>query len=791
MEITSQLEPRRRRSDWFATGTRSDVRTGLRGLAVAIVALAVVEVAIRHWVPARSGAAAADSPGWLHSAAMGAPAILLFVRAAHGSGRAAASRLAWFALAIGVLIRAGATLLEHHVDGAEVIGVSDLAMMSSYVALAIGVAMLTQRHGHEGLRSVRLDGLITVLSLGAAGSALWFDAILEVSGDPLVVLVALAYPLFDVALLVLVLSGLAPHRYRPTVSLSLLSLGVVGLTVADSVHLQNVAVGALGSELWLQDAWLIGSVLFGIASWAPTEPLAVRPDEANAGISAVPIVFALLAIAVLGMGIDHDVNVFASLLALAAVSLVILRTALTVHELRHTNEISILARTDELTSLTNRRGFLEGLDRLLDVSPGRLAVMVLDLDGFKDVNDSLGHHAGDTLLQLVADRFRACVGTASLLARLGGDEFGVVSVVNDQSMALALAGALRNTLDEPFVVEGVTVRVGASFGVALYPSHGKTRSAVLRCADVAMYDAKRSQAGIAVYRPAIDFNTRDHLQLLTDFRRAIDEQHLTLHYQPKVNLHDGLIIGSEALVRWQHPTRGLLFPDVFVPVAERAGMIPALTRTVLAQAISYHAERFPDLSVSVNISHRDLVDDGLPVYIGDLLDIYRFSAAQLTLEITETALANDPFRAARAITNLRSAGIKISIDDFGVGYSSMARLLELPVDEVKIDKSFVIAMQQDRRAVAIIKSTVELAKALDLHVVAEGIENLEVFKEIARAGVHVAQGYFVSRALTGDDFANFLGSCLPGGATAADTLQMSAANYAPETKPYLPQGRVG
>lgn len=785
--MTTASEPRRRASDWFAPGSSRDARLWLRMLAVVVVLATVAEAVARHLDLLHPAAGSLAWCCWTHAAILAAPALLIAVRAVHDRPH----RSAWALLAAGLTIRAATPLLVSYADGTAPIEPADVAGVGAYVLLTVGVALLTQRDDHAHLRSLRLDGLITALSLGAVASAFWFDDLLAASGDTAGVLVDLAYPLIDLVLVVLIVAGLAPHRYRPTMSMTLLSLGVVAYTVADVVHLRDMALGTPGTGEWLVDAWMLGGLLIGVAAWAPTAYAPVRPEEVNAGIGGVPVVFATLSLGVLGLGVARDVNLVASLLALGGISVVILRTALTVHELRRANEISALARTDDLTSLTNRRGFLEGLDRLLDAAPGRVAVMVLDLNGFKDVNDSLGHHAGDDLLRLAAERFRSCVGASGLLARLGGDEFGVVAVVHDEAMATALAQALCATLDDPFVVEGTTVRVGASLGVALHPTHGKTRSAVLRCADVAMYQAKRTQSGIAVYRPTIDFTTRDQLQLLTDFRDAIAEQRLTLHYQPKVGLHDGLIAGSEALVRWEHPHRGLLFPDVFVPIAERAGLVPALTRAVLAQAISYHAEHFPDLHVSVNISHRDLVDDSLSVYIGDLLEIYRFPPEHLTLEITETALAADPFRAGRAIANLRSAGIRISIDDFGVGYSSMARLLELRVDEVKIDKSFVIAMQGDPRAVAIIKSTVELARALELGVVAEGIENIEVFKEIARCGVNVAQGYFISRALTGEDYQRFLASLATGDARSPDPTGEIATVELNQTSPtpFLPSQR--
>jgi diguanylate cyclase len=749
-------ERRQRRTDWFSAGCSATEQRRVALVALAVALAVAADLVIRH-VPVgptwhRDGRVA----DWIHVGALLAPASLLGLRAWHSQHR----RGPWLVMTLGVVGNASAeaTLL---VSGFESFPApNDYVKIGSYVLLATAVALLTKQRGHD-LRSVRLDGAIIGLSVGAAVTALWFDPLVAISGDDLAVGITLAYPLLDAVLLVLIVAGLAPLRYRPSTSTLILSLGVAVFATVDIVHLHRVAENGVATPASMPEIWSLGVLLFGLAAWAPMESRHSGIDALQGGLSGIPVTFALVSLAVLAAGVDRHVNVVASLLALAAVSLVVARTALTVRELRRANESFRLARTDELTSLTNRRGFLEGLDRLIDASPRPLAVLVADLDGFKDVNDSLGHHAGDVLLCLVAERFRTCLGTTSLLARLGGDEFGVVAVVDHAGAGMTIAHQLCATLDDPFVVEGVTVRIGASFGVAVHPAHGASRSAVLRCADVAMYDAKHTQTRVAIYRAALDFNTRDNLQLLDDLRDAIERHALCLHYQPKVDLRTGMITGSEALVRWRHPTRGLLFPDAFIPLAERANLILGLTRTVLAQAISYHAQHFSQLDVSVNISHRDLVDDGLAGYIADLLSVHRFPPAQLTLEITETALAHDPDRAAHSIAQLRAAGIRVSIDDFGVGYSSMARLLELQVDEVKIDKSFVLATLQDDRAISIIRATAELAAALDLHVVAEGIESGQMLGQLARAGVHAGQGFFISRALPADEFAAFLDQCNP------------------------------
>jgi diguanylate cyclase (GGDEF)-like protein len=780
-------ERRQRRTDWFTPGTTVADQRRVRWIAAAVAMIVAADLVVRRlpfgaaWQHDRAIA------GWVHVAALIAPASLLALRAHHDAKR----RIAWIVLALGVIGNAIAQAMVVQFGPETFPAASDVVKIAAYVLLAAGVALLTKPLGHD-LRSVRLDGAIIGLSVGAAATALWFDPLVRVSGDATAVGITLSYPLLDAVLLVLIVAGLAPVRYRPTTSTIILSVGVALFATVDIVHLHQVATVGAGTAARLPEIWSLGVLLFGLAAWAPMDLHRPEIEGAHAGLSGIPVIFAFVSLGVLAAGIDRQVNVVASLLALAAVSLVVARTALTVRELRRANDSFRLARTDELTSLTNRRGFLEGLDRLIEASPRPLAVLVADLNGFKDVNDSLGHHAGDALLCFVAERLRSCLGTTSLLARLGGDEFGVVAVVDHPGAGLAIAHTLRAALDDPFVVEGVTVRIGASFGVAVHPTHGATRSAILRCADVAMYDAKHTQTDVAMYRATLDFNTRDNLQLLDDLRDAIERHALCLHYQPKVDLRSGMITGSEALVRWRHPTRGLLFPDSFVPLAERANLILGLTRAVLAQAISYHAQHFSQLNVSVNISHRDLVDDNLAGYIGELLAVHRFPARQLTLEITETALAHDLDRAAHSIAQLRLAGIRVSIDDFGVGYSSMARLLELQVDEVKIDKSFVLATLQDDRAISIIRATAQLAAALDLHVVAEGIESGQMLGQLSRAGVHAGQGFFISRALPAEEFAAFLDQCNP------DRAELNPSPIRPESgsdeqfaafEPHLPGQR--
>lgn len=417
------------------------------------------------------------------------------------------------------------------------------------------------------------------------------------------------------------------------------------------------------------------------------------------------------------------------------------------------------ARTDVLTGLANRRHFLERIQSELFTSRDRTAGMILiDLDGFKDVNDALGHAMGDELLCIVARRFENRAGSRVVLARLGV-EFACAAHVVDEEGLVALAGQLAGALSEPCTLDGVAVRVGASIGVALSDDDGLSAGELLRNADVAMYEAKRSRSGIAVYRADSDPNSRDHLELLSDLRDALETGALSLHYQPTLEMRTGQIRGVEALARWEHPVHGLLYPDRFIPMAERAGLMPLVTRTVLDLAIAEAARLDRSgrtLDMSVNISQYDLVDAELPEYIERVLARHHFPHARLTLEIIESALGSDPVRAERCVRELRARGLRIAIDDFGVDYSSMSRLLGLAIDELKIDRSFVFELCSDPRAQAIVRSAIELARALGLTVVAEGIEREDVLDALQGIGADIGQGYFIARPLRSEQLDAFL-----------------------------------
>jgi len=407
---------------------------------------------------------------------------------------------------------------------------------------------------------------------------------------------------------------------------------------------------------------------------------------------------------------------------------------------------------DALTGLPNRTLLAERFARALqdDAQAGTsTCLLLIDLDRFKDVNDTFGHHYGDALLQQVGPRLSAALRAGDTVARLGGDEFAVllqdVASVPD---ALVVAHTLRGVLDRPFQVEGIELDVEASIGVVRSGEHGDDPTVLLQRADIAMYVAKSEQAGVMVYDPAVDGHSPAKLALLGDLRRALERRELVLHFQPKISTKTGDVVSAEALVRWQHPERGLLYPDAFIPLAEHTGLIGALTGYVLDEALVQARAWFvagKALPVSVNLSARNLLDEDLPEQVADLLAVHSVPAELLELEVTESALMTDPVRARRLLQRLADLGVRISIDDFGAGYTSLGQLKSLPVHELKIDKSFVMTMTTDRSNNLIVQSVVDLGHKLGLSIVAEGVEDEEALVALRGFGCDIVQGYHLSR----------------------------------------------
>jgi diguanylate cyclase (GGDEF)-like protein len=417
---------------------------------------------------------------------------------------------------------------------------------------------------------------------------------------------------------------------------------------------------------------------------------------------------------------------------------------------------------DALTGLPNRTLLHDRLQQAIlnaHRSSGSVSLLLMDMDRFKEINDTFGHHHGDLLLQQFGSRLHGALRQSDTIARLGGDEFAVLLPETEQQGAIEVAEKILRTLSPTFTVQGYDRGVGASIGISSYPQHGTDASTLLQRADVAMYHAKRTDSGFAVYTTEHDDYSPDRLALISALRQAIDQDQLYLHYQPKMNLKTQRVDGVEALVRWQHPERGMILPAEFIPLAEHTGLIRPLTRWVLSRAL-YQSREWRtaglDLSVAVNLSARSLHDPDLVATVVELLDTWDVPADRLEIELTESSLMADPVRGAEILARLHDMGVRIAIDDFGTGYSSLAYLRRLPVDEIKIDRSFVQNMAANDDDAFIIRSVSDLGHSLGLEVVAEGVEDQRSLQLLAVMGCELAQGYHLSCALAPHELESWL-----------------------------------
>ena len=421
-------------------------------------------------------------------------------------------------------------------------------------------------------------------------------------------------------------------------------------------------------------------------------------------------------------------------------------------------EINQLAYFDKLTELPNRNHFVSQLNKVIAEHQQQgltLAVLQLDLDRFKEVNDTLGHAFGDKLLKVVAKRLQTFVYPHAFIAHFAADEFGLILPDIDVHQLDSVIGQFEKLFTLPFSVDDVALDVDASFGVSIYPEHGDTSGKLLQCTDIAMHACKGKHVHHVVYYQQLNKHSLLRLSLMSELRSAINDDQLELFYQPKLDLKQQKIVSVECLVRWHHPEHGFIQPDDFIPLAEQSGHIRALTEWAIDTALKQKKlwlKQDIDVQMAVNISAVDLIDLKLPAYVAQLMTHYALQPNALKLEVTESAVMAEPEQALRALCMLNQMGIKLSIDDFGTGFSSMAQLKKMPLDELKIDKSFVLDLNHDEDDEVIVKSTIELAHNLSLSVVAEGVEDLATLNKLAAFGCGIAQGYFISKPMTVQSF---------------------------------------
>ena len=415
-----------------------------------------------------------------------------------------------------------------------------------------------------------------------------------------------------------------------------------------------------------------------------------------------------------------------------------------------------LTTHDALTNLPNRSYFFQDVHKAISTAKSQqqsLAVMMIDLNQFKIINDTLGHQTGDMLLKKIARRLQLAIKSIDTVGRMGGDEFLVLLRDVDESVALHIAERMREAVSAPIEVDDRNFEVSMSIGVALFPDHGLNPDILIQRADVAMYTAKTLTGGVAVYESSQDENTLGRLNLLADISQALIANEFQCYYQPRVNLETQAIEGVEALIRWFHPKQGLLLPDKFIPLLEDTGNITAITHWVLEQAISQLAlwqKTYPLLTLSINISTKDLQDSRLVSLLAELVLQYKIAVPAIILEITESALMSYTHHSQDTLTSLEHLGVQLAIDDYGTGYSSLSYLKEMPITELKIDKSFIMNMNHNEDDAVIVRSTIDLGQNLGLHVIAEGVENEETRQALLQLNCKSAQGFYFSKPVNSD-----------------------------------------
>jgi diguanylate cyclase (GGDEF)-like protein len=538
---------------------------------------------------------------------------------------------------------------------------------------------------------------------------------------------------------------LALSRWRPGWALVLAVAGLAAL--ADGATLAPIAALALAG-----------------AAWRREPPAGPGPEFSLVVLSAI-LISATVALTLLAIGQFADVSDVAVALATVTVLAGMARAGLTVVErLRESDRRAV---TDDLTGLGNRRHLVDRLYAAIESAANAeavLALLLIDLDGFKELNDTLGHHAGDEVLRQIGPRLAHILRADDTLARLGGDEFAVVLAPGDEATASAAGLRLRAALERPFEVGGIRLHIDASVGIALFPEHARDALGLLQRADVAMYEAKRMRTGHEVYLQSRDRHSRQRLRLVGELHGALETGQLSLHYQPKADLRTGAVSGVEALVRWQHPERGLLGPSHFLPLVEQSGLTRALTSFVIDRALAEIGKLRDgghELKVAVNLGPADLLDLGLPSEVERLLQRRRFASEHLQLEVSEDVVMADVERTIDVLRGLRAIGVLTALDDFGAGHAALGHLKQLDVDTLKIDCSFVMRVSQDAHDAAIVRSLVELGRRLGLRVVAEGVETREAWELLARWGCDEAQGHLLGRPMPAGELAIWLQKAAP------------------------------
>jgi diguanylate cyclase len=734
------------------------IRIALAALAIGVIAFTVTSVFYPH---AAHGAFFAKS---LYSALNLLAAALIAVRAY----RVGADRLAWILIAAGMALSAvGDVVYAIWVPEGRSPSAADPEYLAFYPFVYVGLLLLMRSRLRQVPIPIRLDSLVCGLAVAALAVALRAGPMHAAAvRTPATVLVGLVYPWGDLVLLVLAAGMLPILGWRNGFRWGLLAVGFIGFAVADTVYLFQTAETSYRVGTPLDALWPASSLLVVTASWAPWSSAAPLPKR-GLGSYTVPVACTVVALGVAIVG--HDSRLATALAALSLIA-VTARFSVAFRDVSLLAESHKRAMTDELTGLPNRRSLATALTELSSPAPSgpspaigmssRRALLLLHLCEFQEINDAVARHFGDELLCRVADRLANSVRREDLLARVSDDEFAILLAEgSDLIAARAQAGRLLEALSEPFALDSLTLQVDARVAIALCPDHCDHPQELLNRAETAIPHAKSAISKIAVYDSAFEMYRDNDPNLIEELRDALFDGHgLTVYYQPKIDASDGSVHSVEALLRWQHPSRGLLLPEEFLPAAERAGLM----RNVANRAINLALEQIRtwrdqgiSLTVAVNLSTTNLLDLDLVSTVERLLRTHGLPPDALIVEITESALV-DSARSRNTVAALQHLGVRISLDDYGTGWSSLARLQDVSVDELKLDRIFVERLAQDPRSVAIVRSTVALARSLGADLVAEGVEDEVTLDALRRYGCTITQGYVHSPPLPPDELQRWI-----------------------------------
>lgn len=720
-------------------------RRGSRASQVLLAALGLSTLAYLVGFAAQDTVVGAPAYLWLWGFSSLSSVLVCWFAAARWRHERPETALAAAAVTSNVLADLASAVQTQGPAAARVTVIADTGYVLFYVLMIAALVVLARRR----LRTFGVPVLLDTLA-GSFGAV----AVLAAALDPVLSFVAVAttpdavltliFPVGGLVLIAMVTAIAAAESRLAGRRWMLLMAGLLLFTGADFVQARGLVddeyrVGSLPDLGWVVGVAIISLWVHGADDREPS-----HPGLDNAWWAVVtPAVASLGGLLVLLIATQRPLSAAAVILATLSLFVATLPLAYRQQAARR------LARTDDLTGLLNRRAFRADVASRLH-SDRPQALLVLDLDRFKELNDSLGHEAGDHLLVTVGRQIAAQLRPGDLVGRLGGDEFGILLGDAPEEQAIATAELLRVAVAQPILLEGITLQTRVSIGIALYPGQGRDLNQLMRKADMAMSRAKSADSGPHIYVAADNHHGAERLRTLQELRLALQQHQLEVYYQPKIALATDRVLGAEALVRWNHPERGTLGPGEFLGLAEEFGLMDELTRIVLGQALDQAArwqQNGDPLIVSVNLARGSLADDHLDDWVGDLLQARGLPSEILMLEITEEFLIDDRPRAQAILARLRQRGIRISIDDFGTGYSSLSYLRDLPIDEIKLDQSFVMPMMACPRTAALVAGAVGLVHGLDLPIVAEGIENAETLAELTRLGCDVGQGFFFSRPL--------------------------------------------